>query len=120
MELLAKVGEQVLLAVLPLLAVALAGWLVAQGKLAWVRAKEYAPNLMGALAEAAAFAVQAAEQSKLAGLIVDKKAEALTVAELYLQSLGFKVDLHLIDAAIEKAVFEAFPQDCSGPAGFPK
>jgi hypothetical protein len=111
MELLQKIGEQVLLNVAPILAVALLGWLFAQGKLAWARAKAYAPDWAEAVESAADLAVKAAEQSKLAGLIESKKDYALEIAEQWLKARGVKVDLHLLDAAIEKAVNENFNHD---------
>jgi uncharacterized metal-binding protein len=106
-----KLAQDLLTLVLPLVAVALVGWLGTQAKLVLAKAKNYAPDLFTALEEAAIIAVKAAEQSKLAGLIDDKKAYALTIAENFLETKGLKVDLHLIDAAIEKAVGEMFAKE---------
>jgi hypothetical protein len=102
---------QILVVALPPLVVALLAWLFAQIKMNWAKAKQAAPELCYALEEAASLAVKAAEQSKLAGFISDKKTEALKIAELYLASRGFKVDLRLIEASIERAVLEYFPHE---------
>lgn len=92
--------------VMPFLALALFGLLVSLARKAWVEVKEHRPDVAFALEEAARMAVMAAEQSNLAGLVKEKKAFALKIAEDYLALKGIKVDLHLIDAAVEAAVFE--------------
>ena len=115
---LSGLGSQILQLVLTAVLVAAGGWLVAQAKLNWAKAKEYAPQLCDALEEAANLAVKAAEQSKLGKLIEDKKTYALTVAETYLAAKGFNVDLHLIEAAIERAVLENFGKDETKKIGF--
>jgi len=60
------------------------------------------------LEEAAVFAVMAAEQAGAAELIKDKKVYAFDIAERWLELRGIKIDLDLIDAAIEAAVYEKF------------
>jgi hypothetical protein len=81
--------------------------------LAWVKAKlaslkaQY-PTELDLLDEVCAIAVKAAEQANLAGLIGDKKAYALGVAQIWLASQKIKVDLGVIDAAIEAAVWSVF------------
>ena len=102
-ELLQKILE----AILPILATALTGWLVAQARLAWGRFAETKPDIARILAQAADFGVGAAEQMGLAGFIDDKKSYALQIAEDWLALKGIKIDLHLLDAAIEKAVGDA-------------
>jgi hypothetical protein len=52
--------------------------------------------------------VQAAEQAKIAGLIQEKKAYALALAQEWLKSRGWKLDIILIEGLIEQAVFEEF------------
>ena len=99
--------QSVLMAVLPILATALTGWALAQMRLAWGKFEATKPELAKYLEMAAGFAVDAAEQMKLADLITDKKAYALGVAEDWLALKGIKIDLHLIEAAIEAAVLAA-------------
>jgi len=101
-----KILETVLLAVLPLLATALTGWILARIGVEWQKFKNAKPDIADLLARGAMFAVQAAEQMGLAKLIDDKKTYALQIAEDWLLLKGVKIDLHLIEAAIEKAVAE--------------
>jgi hypothetical protein len=85
------------------------------------RAKSYHPEITEWLTECADFAVKAAEQTGLAGMIEDKKQYALSIAEAWLEAKGIPIDLHLLDAAIEKAVLENFPHDGeTKPVGFDK
>ncbi len=106
-----KILETVIMVLIPVLIPALVAYLVALTKKAWAQAKEAKPDLMWALEEAARFAVQAAEQSQLSGLVSDKKAYALQIAEDYLASKNIKIDLHLIDAAVESAVWAELNKD---------
>lgn len=50
-------------------------------------------------------AVMAAEQVKLVDQLIDKKKYALDVATDWLNKLGIKVDLKVLDSLIEAAVF---------------
>lgn len=84
------------------------------------QAKSYQPELTDWLTECAEFAVKAAEQSGLRGLIEDKKQYALSVGEAWLEAKGIPIDLHLLDAAIEKAVLDNFPHDGSAKTGLGK
>ena len=99
--------QKVLEVVLPFLATALTGWAYAQMKLAWGKFQNTKPDIARFLEVAADFAVAAAEQMNLAGLIDDKKSYALQVAEDWLALKGLKIDLHLLEAAIEAAVLAA-------------
>jgi len=101
-----KILESVLLVVLPILATALTTWVLAKIGVEWQRFKNAKPDIADLLARGALFAVQAAEQMGLAKLIDDKKTYALQIAEDWLLLKGVKIDLHLIEAAIEKAVAE--------------
>lgn len=98
--------QNILMAFAPVLASLLAAVLVAQAKMLWARAKQYNPDVTDALEWAARMAVKAAEQAGAADLIADKKAYALDVAEKWLAAKGLTIDLDLLDAAIEAAVFE--------------
>lgn len=109
-ELLSKVVEQVLLAVLPVLAGAATAYVIGLAKTAWAKARaEVGENWVWALEEGAQMAVRAAEQLKIAELIEDKKDYAVGFLQNYLDGLGLKVDLSLVEAAIEAAVIENFP-----------
>lgn len=101
--------QAVLLAVISAIVPSFIKWLQAQATYQLARAKSYQPELTEWLTECADFAVKAAEQSGLRGLIEDKKRYALSVGEAWLEAKGIPIDLHLLDAAIEKAVLENFP-----------
>ena len=111
---LSRVLEAILVAVLPVLFASLAGFLVAKAKLFWAQAKEWNPTVTDLAERAAHFAVVAAEQAGAAKLIEDKKAYALNIAELWLKERNITIDLYLLDAAIEKAVLEAFKPEKLG------
>lgn len=104
MPVLSKVLEAVLIAILPPLAVALLGLVLAKVRSLWIGAKEYFPTATALLEQAAKFAVDAAEQAGAAELIEDKKQYALEIAEAWLKARKVDIDLTLVDAAIEAAV----------------
>jgi hypothetical protein len=97
----------VLLKVLvPLAATALVSWVL---KL-WRELKAARPDVADALSLMMPLFVEAAEQAKIAGFIADKKDYALSLAQEWLKSRGWKLDLSLISGLIEQAVHEAdFP-----------
>jgi hypothetical protein len=92
-----------LTALAPVIASMLAAWLLQQYKL--TRAK-LAPEQLRWLDQVAVFAVLAAEQSNLAGLVTEKRDYAFGLVEKQLAQYGYKFDADTIYAAIEKAVFE--------------
>ena len=104
------------LAFLPVLASLAAAYLVAQFKLLWAKAKAQQPDLVDTLEWAARTAVSAAEQAGAAGIIKDKKAYALQVAQQWLDMKGLTVDLTAIDAAIEAAVYQEINKDNPSPS----
>lgn len=112
--------QAILLAIIGAVVPSLVKWLQAQAAYHLARAKSYQPELTDWLTECAEFAVKAAEQSGLRGLIADKKQYALSVGEAWLEAKGIPIDLHLLDAAIEKAVLDNFPHDGAKPVGFDK
>lgn len=71
-----------------------------------IRAKN--PDTFYYLGEVARIAVRAAEQAKVANLITEKKAYALEFAEKLLSAQGITIDLDVISAAIEAAVYTEF------------
>jgi len=93
---------------LPIVAVAVIGALVSWAKLLWEKAKSWNPDATDLLEEAAKVAVTAAEQAGAAKLISDKKAYAMDIAERWLAEHGIMLDIELIDAAIEAAVYRQF------------
>ena len=93
---------------LPILAVALVGFLAAKIKYWLAEAKAWNPDITELLEQAVKFAVTAAEQAGAAKLIEDKKVYAFEIAERWLELRGVHIDLDLIDAAIEAAVYEQF------------
>lgn len=111
-----KLIQNVLLAFLPVIASLAAGALYAWLRKTWAQFKNEKPDIAWILEQAAAMAVQAAEQAGAAGFIKDKKEYALGIAQLYLDSKGLKIDLALLDAAIEAAVFAEFNKNKPKPA----
>ena len=107
-DVLSAMLQSVLTYLLPVLAVALTGFLVAKIKSLWAEAKAWNPEITTLLEQAATFAVLAAEQAGAAELIESKKAYAFDIAERWLELRGVHIDLDLIDAAIEAAVYEQF------------
>ena len=108
MPILSKVIEAILIAILPPLAVLIVSAAVAYAKKLWADLKARYPSATDLIEEAAVFAVQAAEQAGAAELIKDKKQYAIQIAEAWLEANHITTDLHLIDAAIEKAVLELY------------
>ena len=105
-EFLANFAEAVILAAVPIIVPLVIGWLFRKYQNA---TREIDSGLDWALRTAASIAVQAAEQSGLADLISDKKTYAIEVAEKHLVAAGLTgIDLDLIGAAIEAAVYENF------------
>ena len=69
------------------------------------------PELRWYLDEAVDIAVRAAEQSKFADFIEDKKAYAFEIAQLWLDAHGWEeVDIDVLEAAIEAEVLKQFPK----------
>ena len=96
---------------LPIVAVAIISVLVSWAKLLWQKARLWNPDATDLLEEAAKVAVTAAEQAGAAKLISDKKAYAMDIAERWLAEHGIHLDIELIDAAIEAAVYKQFNSD---------
>lgn len=96
------------MAMLPVLAVAAAGALVALAKRFWAEAKAAYPQATDQLEWAASIAVKAAEQAGGIELAEEKKAYAVQFVEDWLASQGLTIDVGLIDAAVEAAVFSEF------------
>lgn len=102
-----KVLENVIMAAIPVLVPVLAAWVVAKVRELWVDvSSKMSEETVYWLKQAADIAVKAAEQQGLAKLIQDKKADAIATAQAYLKVKGINVDVALISAAIEKAVYD--------------
>lgn len=108
---LSSMLQSVLAYILPILAVSLVSFLIAKAKEAWEKAKDWNPSVTGLLEQSVKVAVQAAEQAGAAGLIHDKRAYAFDVAEKWLKARGVTVDIDLIYAAIEAAVWTEFNKE---------
>ena len=103
-----KFVEQFILALIPLIVPLLGAWLLPKAINAWKELKLKSgidPALIDAIAK---MAVQAAEQAGLNGWAEDKKAWAIDKAVEFLKSKGIKIDLAILDTAIESAVMELF------------
>jgi hypothetical protein len=72
-----------------------------------IKAKLTADQLI-ILETAVDLGIKAAEQLDLNREINDKKVEALKIAQNYLDIHGVKIDLSVLDSAIEAAVYSAF------------
>jgi len=107
-EFLSLFVEKVLLAFAPLLASLAVAWLLTKVRQAWMEFKSLHGGEAWILEEIALVAVKAAEQANLSGQIEDKKDYAVAVAMEWLKARGLKIDLSVIDAAIEAAVFDEF------------
>ena len=118
MPILSKVIEAILIAILPPLVAFLVSVGLAYAKRVWGDLKQRYPSVTDLVEQAAVFAVQAAEQAGAAELIKDKKQYAIQIAEAWLEANHITTDLHLIDAAIEKAVLELFNSDDEKPTGY--
>ena len=105
----------VLIIVLVALATSVTGAIVTWVKRETAQLAKSEPLWFGDIMQVATAAVQAAEQSGLAGLIKNestiKKQYALQVAQAWLDAKGVKIDLQVIDAAIESAVLTEFGKD---------
>jgi hypothetical protein len=106
---------QILAYVLPVLTVAVLGWLAVNIKSKWAALKVLDTyNILGTLRNIVEVAVKAAEQTIQLG--PDKKAYAIKIVEDFLDARGIKVDVSVIEAAIEKAVAEYFSKPPAEPA----
>ena len=97
----------------------IAAFLIALLK-AWIEkvlaeVEEAQPKLADAIKQAVSLAVKAAEGLDLAGMITDKKAYALEIAQAWLDEEGWgEIELDILEAAIEAEVLKVFNQ----PEGF--
>jgi hypothetical protein len=103
--------QNLVLAAVPIVVPFVIALLVAKIRLAWLQVD---PNITYVLVQAAEFAVTAAEQAGASQYIKDKKAYALEIAQAWLDANKIKVDLALIDAAIESAVYNEFNKEKIG------
>lgn len=117
LEILSEIGQQVLMAVLPLLAGMIAAWLGGLIKQAWAKANEIVgSDWQWALEQGAFMVVRAAEQLEIAGLLEEKKDYAIQTLDEYLKNRGFTVDFEILEAAIEAAVIDNFPKKAAAEA----
>ena len=111
LDIVSEIAEKVLITVTPIIAGMIAAWLVKLISQADVKLREMVgEEWKWALDTAASMAVRAAEQMKITGLIEDKKDFAVATVEAYLDEHGLKVDLSLVEVAIEAAVNSYFPK----------
>lgn len=107
--------------VLPVLATALAGLVIA-----WITKvisdvkSKLTEDQEWIIRQAINSAVLAAEQANIAGAVKEKKEYALNIAEQWLAAKGITIDLNILDARIEAAVFDEFNRDktTDKPTGF--
>lgn len=100
----------ILVAVLPVLAVYVIAWVKAQVDLRLSQIENSKPKFAEALRSAASLAVQAAEQAGFAKLVDDKKQYAFNIAQIWLDENGWEeIDIDILDAAIEAEVNKLYP-----------
>lgn len=109
-ELLGGIAQQILMAILPVLAGIAAAWLAGLAKRAWAQAQQaVGENWRWALNDGAQLVVRAAQQLFVEN--EDKKNYAVATLQAFLDEKGIKVDLAVIEAAIEAAVLEEFHKE---------
>lgn len=114
LDVFSKFAETLLVGLLPVLAAFIVRWVKAKAEFELARLQTEKREVYYALTFVVRLAVNAAEQANLAGLIKDKKAYAISVAEKYLAEMGITIDLDVIDAAVEAAVLEEFNKSAPG------
>jgi hypothetical protein len=100
-------------ALIPVLVAAVVAWIVRKVQ----EIKAARPDIVDKLEWVIPLFVAAAEQAKASGFIHDKKAYALEIAQKYLDERGWKIDLDILDALIESAVYEEFNKSKLQAAG---
>ena len=119
MEELINLLQQFVFNLLVLALPVIAAFLIALLK-AWIekvlaQVEQARPKLADAIKQAVSLAVKAAEGLDLAGMITDKKAYALEIAQAWLDEEGWgEIELDILEAAIEAEVLKVFNQ----PEGF--
>lgn len=126
-----KIATEALVVIAPILAMAVIGWLTAGVRLVWAKAaeklayiKSKQPTLAYMLDEASRFAVRSAQQIQLwikkhpeianefiaAGETLEKALlkYAIGAANMYLKAHDWSLDLELIGASVQKALFDEF------------
>lgn len=98
--------QNFMMAAIPVVVPALAALVIAGVRKLWSETQSRAPDVAYYIREAAKISVSAAEQSGAAGFIKDKKEYALELAEAWLAEQKITVDVRLIEAAIEAAVYD--------------
>ena len=97
--------------ILPVLFAAIAGWVVVQIRAGLAKLKVVHPDEYYWLDWLAQTAVNAAEQAKLGGLIQNKKNYAIEIMTAYLKKYGVVLDISVIEASIEAAVWTEINKD---------
>jgi len=87
------------------LIIAIAKILLAYAAKLYAQVKASNPDRFEEIEKVAKLVVDAAEQAGLANIITDKKNYAINAAEKMLEEKGLYVDLDVIDAQIEAALF---------------
>ena len=105
-DFLSRFLADLLSALLPVVASALAAWLIAQARLLWTRARVEQPAAVEVAEYLARLAVRAAEQAGAAQLIASKRDYALTLLEEWLETRGIRLDAHALAGLIEAAVYQ--------------
>ena len=104
--------QELLVLIAPIVAGFVSAALIALTKKWLAEIEAGKPKLADAIKQAVSLAVQAAEQAGIAGLLEEKKAYALSIAESWLDQNGWEeIDLVILDAAIEAEVNKLYPKE---------
>ena len=106
MPVLSVFAQQLFLALLPFIAAPLAVWLFAKARKTWAEFKNNQPDASYYLENFAHMAVLAAEKAQLPEWAAGKRDYAFAVVEKMLAAKGLVVDIDVIYAAIEAAVYD--------------
>lgn len=106
MPVLSVFAQQLFLALLPFIAAPLAAWLFVKFRAAWAEFKNNQPDATFYLESVVRMAVLAAEKAELPGWAKGKRDYAFAIVEKMLAAKGLVVDIDVIYAAIEAAVYD--------------
>ena len=108
LKFISEIVQGILLAIAPVIAGYAASWLIAKSRMMWAAFKAENSNYAFILEELAHIVVKAAEQAEVAENITEKKDYAVQTLQMWMEAQGYNVDLAVIEAAIEAAVYDEF------------
>lgn len=112
-DFLSTLVQLLLSALIPVLVAAVVAWITRKVQ----EIKHQRPDVIRELSWIMPIFVQAAEQAKLGGFITGKKEYALGLAQDWLRSRGWSLDVKLIEGLIEQAVYDTINSPKSDGVG---